>query len=64
MKPIIEEKLDVIEIPKNLHERCVTGVMKAKAEMDTSLYEQKFVSRRKKEDKKIYMKKIIQVHSC
>ena len=58
MKPIIEEKLDAIEIPKNLHERCVTGVMKAKAEMDTSLYEQKLENRRKKEDKK-YMKKMI-----
>ena len=60
MKPIIEEKLDAIEIPKNLHERCVTGVMKAKAEMDTSLYEQKLKSRRKKEDKK-YMKKMVAV---
>ena len=58
MKPIIEEKLDVIEIPKNLHERCVTGVMNAKAEMDTSLYEQKLESCRKKEDKK-YMKKMV-----
>ena len=58
MKPIIEEKLDAIEIPKNLHERCVTGVMKAKEEMDTSLHEQKLVSRRKKEDKK-YMKKMV-----
>ncbi|MBR5565325.1 MAG: hypothetical protein IKW08_04070 [Roseburia sp.] len=58
MKPIIEEKLDAIEIPNNLHERCVTGVMKAKAEMDTSLYEQKLESRRKKEDKK-YMKKMV-----
>lgn len=34
MKPIIEEKLDAIEIPENLHERCVTGVMKAKSEME------------------------------
>ena len=32
--------------------------MNAKAEMDTSLYEQKLVSRRKKEDKK-YMKKMV-----
>lgn len=58
MKPIIEEKLDAIEIPKNLHERCLEGVMKAKAEMDTSLYEQKLERRRKKEDKK-YMKKMV-----
>lgn len=58
MKPIIEEKLDAIEIPNNLHERCVTGAMKAKAEMDTSLQEQKLVSLRKKEDKK-YMKKMV-----
>ena len=34
MKPIIEEKLDAIEIPENLHERCVAGVMKAKSEME------------------------------
>jgi len=34
MKPVIEEKLDAIEIPENLHERCVTGVMKAKSEME------------------------------
>ena len=34
MKPIIEEKLDAIEIPENLHECCVTGVMKAKSEME------------------------------
>lgn len=34
MKPIIEEKLDAIEIPKNLHERCMAGAMKAKAEME------------------------------
>lgn len=58
MKPIIEEKLDAIEIPKNLHERCVTGVMKAKTEMDTSLYGQKLESHRKKEDKQ-YMKKMV-----
>ncbi len=34
MKPIIEEKLDAIEIPENLHERCVAGAMKAKSEME------------------------------
>jgi len=34
MKPIIEEKIDAIEIPKNLHERCVAGAMKAKSEME------------------------------
>ena len=34
MKPMIEEKLDAIEIPENLHERCVAGAMKAKSEME------------------------------
>jgi len=58
MKPIIEEKLDAIEIPENLHERCVAGVMEAKAEMDISLYEQKNACRKQKEDKK-HMKKIV-----
>ena len=34
MKPIIDEKLDAIEIPENLHARCVAGAMKAKSEME------------------------------
>lgn len=34
MKSVIEEKLDEIEIPKNLHKHCVAGVMKAKSEME------------------------------
>lgn len=34
MKPIIDEKLDAIEIPENLHARCVAGSMKAKSEME------------------------------
>ena len=34
MKLMIEEKLDAIEIPENLHERCVAGAMKAKSEME------------------------------
>ena len=34
MKPMIEEKIDAIEIPENLHERCVVGAMKAKSEME------------------------------
>ena len=34
MKPIIDEKLDAIEIPENLHERCVAGAVKAKSEME------------------------------
>jgi len=41
MKPMIEEKLETIEIPDNLHERCVAGAMKAKAEMESSGHKRK-----------------------
>ena len=33
MKTVMEEKLNEIEIPDNLHERCMAGVMKARIEM-------------------------------
>lgn len=34
MKSVIEEKLDAIEIPENLHKHCVAGVMRAKSETE------------------------------
>ena len=39
MKMILEEKMDEIRIPENLHEHCRNGIIRAKLEMNS--YEQK-----------------------